>query len=390
VIAGYDPSAIDCRWLAVHANVCHSHDHRLVLVARKFCPGTCPHHCDSEGTNRSVLNDAVFAALHDFRDTLETELFLAPTAIRDIATLPTDRKQRVNRTHAASLLGSSAAFRDQFHKYTNYNQTAALVEILLPDGPTGREGQASLEAIRSIAARSRFAQEPGLNVRVHSDVDIVLDMMAQVFKEAPVLLIGVTTGVTLVIAGLAFRSFLMPLRLLVTVVVTIVIVAGLTAWVYQDVFDEGGIYWIVPLACGCLMIGLSLDYDVFLVSEIYDLRHAGYSTEAAILRAMGTESGTITTAGLIMAIAFSSMLLSSTVVLNQWGLMLVATSLIDTFLVRSVLVPSLLFCFVEWNWWPGRAPTPIYHDYADASPPGAPNLEDEPRQEVACATPTVN
>ena len=77
----------------------------------------------------------------------------------------------------------------------------------------------------------------------------------------------------------------------------------------QELIPVGGIYWLVPVACSCLMIGLSLDYDVFLISSIYELRHAGFSTEAAILRAMGTESTTITTAGLIMTVAFSSLML---------------------------------------------------------------------------------
>uniref|UniRef100_A0A7S2DNU0 Membrane transport protein MMPL domain-containing protein n=1 Tax=Haptolina brevifila TaxID=156173 RepID=A0A7S2DNU0_9EUKA len=106
------------------------------------------------------------------------------------------------------------------------------------------------------------------------------------------------------------------------------------------------------------MIGLSLDYDIFIISSIYDLRHEGYSTEGAIMKAMSTESNTITVAGLIMTVAFSSLLLSSTDVLNQWGFMLVSTSLIDTFIVRTLLVPALMFCAVEWNWWPGKMPSP--------------------------------
>jgi RND superfamily putative drug exporter len=71
---------------------------------------------------------------------------------------------------------------------------------------------------------------------------------------------------------------------------------------------------------------------------------------------MECQSGTITTAGLIMTIAFSSLLASSTAVLNQWGFMLVVASLYDTFVVRTLLVPALMFCFVEANWWPGRVP----------------------------------
>lgn len=374
-LKGVDPSAVDCPWLEEHVGLCNSSDYDLWRVAYEFCPGTCAEHCDSADSNRSVLSAALWGDLLGFREALETELGLRPAAIRDVATLPYDRTVRVNLSEAAALLGvpgrltnatPATPYQAQFEKYTSYNQTAALIEILLPDGPTGVEGLDTLRAIRRVAARERPS---GSVFRVVTDVDIVLDMMALVLAQAPALLIGTTSAVTFVIAGLAFRSVLVPLRLLFTVVVTILFVVGLSAFAYQSVFPVGGLYWVVPMSCGCLMIGLSLDYDVFLISEIYELRHAGYSTEAAILRAMGTESGTITTAGAIMTVAFSSMLLSSTDVLNQWGLMLVSASLIDTFLVRTILVPSLMFCFVERNWWPSRVPPPIFHTHLGPSEP---------------------
>ena len=55
------------------------------------------------------------------------------------------------------------------------------------------------------------------------------------------------------------------------------------------------------------------------------------------------------------------LLLSDTPVLNQFGFVLVAASLVDTFVVRTLLVPALMFFAVDWNWWPGRVPTPRHH-----------------------------
>jgi hypothetical protein len=60
--------------------------------------------------------------------------------------------------------------------------------------------------------------------------------------------------------------------------------------------------------------------------------------------------------GVVMAVAFSSLLFSDTSVLNQFGFMLVVATLVDTFLIRTMLVPALMFCMVEWNWWPGKMP----------------------------------
>ena len=118
----------------------------------------------------------------------------------------------------------------------------------------------------------------------------------------------------------------------------------------------------MPLSCGCLVVGLTIDYDIFLVSRIYDLKHEGLSTEEAILDGLQSSAKTITTAGIIMMVAFSSLLFSSTDVLHQFGFGLVASAFVDTFIVRTVLVPTMMFCAVDWNWWPGKVPEPVGRD----------------------------
>ena len=169
-----------------------------------------------------------------------------------------------------------------------------------------------------------------------------------------------STGVVFVIAGLAFRSLLIPLRLLVTIAATLVFTAGAAVLTYQVGYlgTHDGIYWLLPIACGTMVVGITIDYDIFLVSRCYELRRQGYTTEASIVRAIESQAATITTAGVIMSIAFSSLLLSETAVLNEWGFMLLAPCLYDTFIVRTLIVPALLFCAVEANWWPGKMPTP--------------------------------
>ena len=73
---------------------------------------------------------------------------------------------------------------------------------------------------------------------------------------------------------------------------------------------------------------------------------------------MGLEKtgGVITTAGIIMCVAFSSLMFSSEMILKQFGFVLVLASFIDTFFVRTVFVPSVFFIASETNWWPGRVP----------------------------------
>ena len=211
---------------------------------------------------------------------------------------------------------------------------------------------------------------PLLNKNTHTHTQVLLDSVEEVFRESPGIVALVTLVVVFAMAGLAFRSCLIPVRLLGTVVVTLIFVAGSTVLMYQYILGYDGIYWFVPICTACLVIGLTIDYDVFLISRIYEFRQSGYTTEASILRAMAKQSTTITTAGIIMTMAFSSLLLSKTVVLNQFGFVLVAASLIDTFIVRTLLVPSLMFMAVETNWWPGAVPVPFKKDLVDGPPLG--------------------
>jgi hypothetical protein len=80
--------------------------------------------------------------------------------------------------------------------------------------------------------------------------------------------------------GLAFRSILIPLRLLLTVAVTLVFVAGTTQVVFQQAMGLDGVYWLIPIATAPLAVGLTIDYDVFLISRVHETRLKGRSTSS--------------------------------------------------------------------------------------------------------------
>ena len=138
---------------------------------------------------------------------------------------------------------------------------------------------------------------------------------------------------------------------------TVIIVLGITVLIFDSLGT--GIYWMIPVCCIPLIIGLTLDYDTFLVSRIFEFRHQGYTSEAAILKGLEESGPSITYAGIIMAVAFSALILSNEYVLNQFGTVLVVSSLVDTFFVRALFVPALMFLGGDkFIWWPGKPPVP--------------------------------
>ena len=104
---------------------------------------------------------------------------------------------------------------------------------------------------------------------------------------------------------------------------------------------------------------------MFVVSRVHEFRLLGFSTEASVVRAIVKTGPVISAAGFIMVTAFSSMLLSSELVLNQFGFVLVAASIIDTAIVRSFFVPALMQISTDYMWWPGRVPAATIHDFVD-------------------------
>jgi len=159
-----------------------------------------------------------------------------------------------------------------------------------------------------------------------------------------------------------FCSCFVPIRLALTIAIPMSLVYGIAIYTYQDgllkflnidaVGDTQGLYWLVPVMTVTILCGLALDYDIFLFARIYEYRMVGLTTRQAIIFGVYKTGAIITAAGVIMSIAFSGLLLSEVTLLNQIGFILVLAVLVDTFIIRTLLVPSILSLADEKNWFP--------------------------------------
>merc|ERR1719247_3829922 len=120
----------------------------------------------------------------------------------------------------------------------------------------------------------------------------------------------------------------------------------------------GAINFLVPAMAFTMILGLSLDYDVFLLGRIVELRDAGYSDADAVVLGGVKTNKIITAAGTIMSIAFSGLLMSSVTLLNMCGVVLITSVLLDTFLMRTVVTPALMALLGPANWYPRKVPPP--------------------------------
>ena len=189
------------------------------------------------------------------------------------------------------------------------------------------------------------------------------DAVSEVFGLFPKA-ISVTLGFVFVFVGIAFRSVFVPLRSVVSIATTLCIVYGMAVLTYEygafswtglpGLSKMGALGWLAPAMMFSVIVGFGLDYDIFLLTAILEAREQGFGEKASILSGLARTGSIITAAGIIMAIAFMGLLFSSIPALNQLSFFLVVSVLVDTFVVRTFLVPALMRILGSLNWWPRK------------------------------------
>jgi putative drug exporter of the RND superfamily len=160
-----------------------------------------------------------------------------------------------------------------------------------------------------------------------------------------------TLGAVLLILVVLLRALVAPAYLLASVVLSYGSAMGLTALVWQDLLHKP-VDFTTPLLTFVILVAVGADYNILLMSRVREeSRHA---TRAGVARAVGATGGVITSAGLIFAGTFLAMMTSPVIGLQETGFAVTAGLLLDTFVVRSLLVPSVAALLGPVNWWPGE------------------------------------
>ncbi|MFE3261816.1 MMPL family transporter [Nocardia sp. NPDC059091] len=159
--------------------------------------------------------------------------------------------------------------------------------------------------------------------------------------------------VVLVIVGLLLRAVVAPLLLLATVVLSLAASLGVSAFVFEHVFGFAGADASFPLWAFVFLISLGIDYSIFLVTRVRE-EAAHAETGRAAVTALIATGGTITSAGAVLAGTFAALTTLPLVFAVEIGFVVAFGVLLDTFVVRAVLVTALTVDLDRRMWWPGR------------------------------------
>jgi RND superfamily putative drug exporter len=241
-----------------------------------------------------------------------------------------------------------------------------------PLEPTVVDGRVMLQVTLTDAADSPEAEQTVRDLRdaVH-EVDsgaivggvtaTAIDTQDTSIRDRTVI-IPVILGVILLILMLLLRSILAPVLLVLSVVVSFATALGVSALVFNGVFGFPGADPAVPLYAFVFLVALGIDYNIFLMTRVRE-ESLAHGTRDGILRGLAITGGVITSAGIVLAATFAALAVIPVLFLAQLAFIVAFGVLLDTIVVRSLLVPALAYDIGSKIWWPswlasssGRSP----------------------------------
>jgi RND superfamily putative drug exporter len=170
------------------------------------------------------------------------------------------------------------------------------------------------------------------------------------------LIIPVVLLVILVILMILLRAVVAPVLLVLTTVLSFGTALGVAALVFNSIFKFPGADPAVPLFSFVFLVALGIDYNIFLMTRVREESY-GHGTRDGIIRGLSVTGGVITSAGLVLAATFAALSVLPILFLVQIAFIVAFGVLIDTFLVRALLVPSLMYDIGRPVWWPSKLGT---------------------------------
>jgi len=244
----------------------------------------------------------------------------------------------------------------------------AYIQATLTSAPDSQAAYTTIDR-----ARTAVHAIPGADALVGGTTASNLDIQNASAHDRN-LIIPVILAIVLIIIALLLQAVVAPVMLVATVVLSFAAALGVSALFFDHVFNFGGADTTFPLLAFVFLVALGIDYNIFLMTRVREeTQRTGARTGA--LTGLSTTGGVITSAGLVLAGTFAVLTSLPVTTLTELGFTVAFGVLLDTIVVRSVLVTALNLDFGRRVWWPGRlARQP--QATAQAAPPDSMALTD--------------
>ena len=220
-----------------------------------------------------------------------------------------------------------------------------LVQATLSDAPDGDAAQDTVKRLRAALASENGVMIGGYSAQRYDTTETA--------KNDTLLIVPVVLAIILLILIVLLRSLVTPVLLVVTVALNFLATLGVSTLVFTHVFGFTGSDASVPLYGFVFLVALGVDYNIFLMSRVRE-ETARHGAREGMLRGLVTTGGVITSAGVVLAATFAALVVIPLAFLVQIAFIVAFGVLLDTLVVRSVLVPALVRDLGARAWWPSR------------------------------------
>jgi RND superfamily putative drug exporter len=228
-----------------------------------------------------------------------------------------------------------------------------ITEVLVVDEGMSRPGQHIAKSIRTAVTTAA----PGTLVASFALANV--DGIHKMYGQFPLLLV-ILAIVTFLVLAKTFRSVLLPIKAVLANLLSVAAAYGGMVLIWQKGYGSdaiwgvpatGGVPFWIPLMVFAFLYGLSMDYEVFILSRIREEYDHGATTDEAVVTGIGRTGRLVTSAALILFLAFAALASAPFTALKIFATGLGFGILLDATIVRALLVPALVSLFGRWNWW---------------------------------------
>ncbi|MFD7052419.1 MMPL family transporter [Streptomyces mirabilis] len=236
-----------------------------------------------------------------------------------------------------------------------------MLQLQVPYYVSTDQAQSSLKDIRKTYVPETVGKVAGAETAVTGDVARYTDYPTHQEQKLP-LIIGALLLVTFAMTVWAFRSLVLGLVGVLLNLLSAAASLGVLVLVFQDTWAEGlldfdstgSIGSRVPLFLFVILFGLSMDYQVFVISRVREAALNGVPTRKAVIDGIGSSAGVVTSAAVVMVTVFASFAALHLIEMKQIGFSLAVAVLLDAFVIRMLILPALMLLLGEANWWPSH------------------------------------
>ncbi len=236
--------------------------------------------------------------------------------------------------------------------------TAAMVTFVMSGTENDAANWQAVRDMRTTVVPQALAQAPGAAAYVTGNAAVSLDQ-TQVFTDGMVKIFVFVLGLSFLLLLAVFRSLVIPLKAILLNLLSTGAAYGVLVLVFQDGFLGGPLgvrpseviqNW-VPVFVFTILFGLSMDYEVFILTRVKEWHDTGLDTHRSVARGIAETAGTVTSAAAIMVVVFAVFVTLRLVIIRELGLGLAVAVFLDATVIRAILLPASMRLLGEWNWY---------------------------------------